>query len=1323
MSRLVRKTRLRLLGWGLVDLLLVILTGAGVGLVGLVLLECAGVSTQWQRGLVLVCLIAIVVTVILKLAHAVWGLATHHRLCRLLEARNPEYRNDLTTLDYLHSHTAEVQSLGYSSGLMQALTQEVEKLPEPAWSRMGLSLSARRWMVVGGVTGTLVIPLLWFCAPGPTLRALQGAFFPGERSALPTLMSLELPATIGVPVHHDIVIPASGETRVSLIRNEDLPAGEHLEVLVKEQAGSWQSAGVVYRSEDSADQTSKVHLRVEGEMEVLLLSGTTRSNPCRIVPVYPPAVVSSQAVVVPPEYTHHPTQTLVAPARIEAMSGSNLQLTWRINNLLTSAEAEVLSETGAQLSSSALDVSQSWTLNATLVLTRKSILRLHLTDHFAQTTYSPDLPLFAYPDAIPAVQILSPSRETVLKDDLQVPLQVLATDDVALSGGTLVYRLENETGGGEVRQRIFDSAGTIPSASTVTTSPVLDLSGANLWPGERATYWIEVTDWRGPDRPGQVGRSEVFTARFPTVEETLNEQASMRAKTTDNFNELLEDQREISRQFHEMREDLQTNQKGKQRGDENWESQKKLEQTVKHQEDVQKKIADVAQQFENSLKRLEAENDISLRTLQKFEQVQDLLDQLLSDEAKQVLKELQETLKAMEKDQLRPEEMEQTETNLAEFEKQLDSQLELLKNMWLEQEAENLKKQTEQLALLQEELKKATQELQKQRDPNSATDEADLDNGLEDLEDLEEIPKGVEEQIQELADKALQEAKAKEQQEQATQNMKEGEKPEGEKAEGEKQPGETKTDQPGQNQEGKPEEKTQENATGEKPAEQPPTGQEGQQSAEQPQNEQPQGQQPQGQQPQGQQPQGEQPQPESGNEQLPPEEKQLADRQEQLNRETESLLDELKRLEEKTAGQDNQLAKSLQDINKSKAAKSVSKKQQSALSKLQQNQLQQSCKSQSSAKKDLDQMAGALGGCCGGKDMEEQIAKMKDILERAFVLSESGEGNDVSTSRYRSMRTWPNAENMSRLGRQMGLFRQEAARLSAEFKKVAEKNPFADFTVVKRFDQAARNWSENTRVMEEAPPVIVSDRSHQALGQVNLAIQSLLDSLDQSQSQSQSGSGGGLEGYFRGLKDMLQKQKQLNQQTQSVKEQMQEGNKKERLPGPSGKQEQPGEGEKPGEQKQPGQNGDQGGASEQLKKMAEQQRNIRRQLEELEKRYKDAKGRTGSLEGVGEMMQNVEKELDENRLGDQVTDTQQKIEQRLLDAEKSMHEKGFKKKRKALQAPGEAPEAVVEKSPVPTPKEEPESLARLLRQNLEDVSPHWRERIRTYYDSLLKMNP
>ncbi|MBK7497106.1 MAG: DUF4175 family protein [Candidatus Omnitrophica bacterium] len=206
---------------------------------------------------------------------------------------------------------------------------------------------------------------------------------------------------------------------------------------------------------------------------------------------------------------------------------------------------------------------------------------------------------------------------------------------------------------------------------------------------------------------------------------------------------------------------------------------------------------------------------------------------------------------------------------------------------------------------------------------------------------------------------------------------------------------------------------------------------------------------------------------------------------------------------------------------------------------------------------------------------------------------------------------------------------------------------------------------------------------------------------------------------------MLSEQKKLNQDSKSLKEQMQEGNQNSRLPNQEGGQQQDGEGKSEGQQETPGQDGKPGqkGAGDQLQKMAEQQRNIRRQLQELEQQYKNAKGRTGSLEGAGEMMQEVEKELEQNRLNDRVTDLQMKIEQRLLDAEKSMHQKGFKKKRKALRAEGDNPEGEVAEPPESIEPGEPDALARLLRRNLEEVSPEWRERVRAYYDNLLRVTP
>lgn len=1296
MRHLIRKTRHRIVGWSLLDICAGLAGLLSATLLSLWLLNKLGVSITAMKSLVLGWLVVGVAFLVLKLRDLLKAFQSFHHLCRFIEDATPAYHNDLSTLDYLQRNMPEVHRYGFSQDLIAALKNSVEHLPEPDWPALGLTWPAHRRPALCAAGGLVLLAVL-VVADGASLRqAARQAFIEEGLPSQAGIAAIQLPLSLQVPLNQELVIPSATDSRYPLCSAGQLDGHSSVMLLIREKGRPWRSAGSLAPHEDGGSAPPQpLRLKISGEMQVSLVADGGKSNACTIHPVYPPAIENARIVVTPPAYTRREKQTYTSPARIEAMSGSMVVFSWTTNNDLAQAEAQLLSETGTLLSSLPLEC-HGKTLATTLQMVENSRLRLQLRDTFDQKTQTADLALFAYPDAIPSAQILSPSRESILGPDLRVPLQVLLRDDVAVSEAWLVHRVETEADAtsatsatsAETRQALLKAGSQIPSASTVLASPLLDLATSGLWPGDRVSYWIEVRDWRGPDRPGVIGRSETYGVRFPTVEETMDEKASMRARTADNFQDLIEDQKEISRQFKEMREDIEINRKDKMAGESQWESQKKLEETIKRQEDVQKKIADVARQFEESLKRLEEQNDISLRTLQKFEQVQDLLDQLLSEEAKQILKDLQETLKELEKNELRPEDMEKTEMNLAEFEKQLDRQLSLLQNMWLEHEAEALKEQAEKLADLQEELKKATQELQQEKDPASATPESELES---ELAETEAAPEKLEDQIDRLIEEVKKQIEEKGEPQLAEASQ--GQQPPTEAPEAEQKP-----EKSGEQSSGQTPEQASEQASAESPSE----------NGQSPEN--------------GSVPPESTPSQEGS--QFAEQEKMLADRQEQLAKETEALLDELKRLQEKANEQKSEMSPGLKQVSESREASSVGENQRSAQSSLKEGNLNKACKKQSKAKKDLDRIASGLGGCCGGQDMEQQIEQMKVVLERSFILSEESENNDREAGRYRSLPTWPNPDSMSRLGREMGFFRQEALRLSSDFKTLSEKNPFADYTVVKHFDQAARNWQENTRIMEESSPMTVSVRSHQALGLVNLAIERLLESLNQSQSQSSSSSSS-LESYFRDLKKMLSEQKKLNQDSKSLKEQMQEGNQNSRLPNQEGGQQQDGEGKSEGQQETPGQDGKPGqkGAGDQLQKMAEQQRNIRRQLQELEQQYKNAKGRTGSLEGAGEMMQEVEKELEQNRLNDRVTDLQMKIEQRLLDAEKSMHQKGFKKKRKALRAEGDNPEGEVAEPPESIEPGEPDALARLLRRNLEEVSPEWRERVRAYYDNLLRVTP
>jgi hypothetical protein len=1298
MTWLIAKTRTRLLAWGFLRLVMVLALGVGAGFVIAFALEAAGLRDGIQRGFILAWGLVFAAVFVVESYGLVRAFYSQQRLCTLIESVHPEYKNVLSTLHYLDSHPEEVETLGYSPDLAAALGKQAEALPEPKWERLGLTLSSRRGLAIGAAIGVVSFLVVAAISPKGTRDYLARVLF-GEGPAKPLgEHALLLPESIEVPIHHEVIVPSTKESVATVLRTESLPAKASLILLAREKGGHWKSLGELGGSKAGPKEASPVRFRVEGEMEVCAIADGLRSNACKILPVYPPAVERLDVAVKPPAYTRFQTLQWVSPERIEALTGSVLDLKWTSNNTLAETTLEVLSETGEVRSTRKIEPSGPKTADASLALVSNGSLRLRLVDRFGQTGASEATPFFALEDRVPALDILSPSREVVLSGDLKVPIKLLATDDVAVADVWLVHRIEAgvEGGGteqGEIRRAIYQAAqGGIPSASTVVCSPSLDLSESNLWPGDRVSYWIEASDWRGPDRPGKTGRSEIHTARFPSVDETLEERASMRAETTDRFQDLLQEQKEITRQFSEMRQDIQSNQKEKQKSGSAWENKKKLAETVKRQEEVQKKIADVAQQFEQSLQRLEEQNDVSLRTLQKFEKVQDLLDQLLSEESKQTLKELRETLRKLEENQLRPEELDKTEQNLADFERQLDRQLALLENMWLEQQIEELQKQTEEVAQRQEELRQSTEDLAKEKQPDQMAED---DGESEDAELPPDTKETLETQVEKLAEKveqAKEEAREAKAPEETKETAKEPEKP----SEQLEEQAQKKEDAPSEEEQAKADQQPEsQQAPKEEPHEDQVAKEEGLGDKEQKEKHQESSE-------EGLKEKQEESSEQTAQEEaISPEEDLLADRQEQINKDTESLLDELKRLEEKAGKQQSQLAQSLSQVNKSSAGQSASKNQKEALSKLKSGQTKQACKKQSQAKKDLDKLASGLSKCCSGKDMEEQIAKMKEILERAFLLSEEAERNDQETARYRPLPAWPNPDRMAKLGREMGLYRMEASRLSADYTKVSQKNPFADFGVVRWMDQAARNWKENTQVMEESSPMAVSFRSHQAEGYVNLSIEKLLQSINQSQSQSQSSGGGAMDNYFKSLKKMLSEQKSLNRDTQGMKEQMSQG---ERLPNQSPQEKE-------------------GGVGEQMRKMAEQQRSIRRQLEQLEKQYSQMKQRTGGLDGVGEMMQDVEKDLKSGQVNDQVTELQNKIEQRLLDAEKSLHEKGYKKKRKALRAEGEAPEGVEEEAAPLVEEQQEGDLARLLRDNLEQVSPHWRDRVRSYYDNLLRMNP
>ena len=150
---------------------------------------------------------------------------------------------------------------------------------------------------------------------------------------------------------------------------------------------------------------------------------------------------------------------------------------------------------------------------------------------------------------------------------------------------------------------------------------------------------------------------------------------------------------------------------------------------------------------------------------------------------------------------------------------------------------------------------------------------------------------------------------------------------------------------------------------------------------------------------------------------------------------------------------------------------------------------------------------------------------------------------------------------------------------------------------------------------------------------------------------------------------------------------------------------------------QPGPQGGQGSGLDGLPRLTAQQERIYRALGDVEKSLRGQRSMEGRVESIRKDMENVLARMQRNATDPLVQQGQQRILQRMLDASRSIHNRGFEKKRRsesAEQRPYSGPEWL----PVDL-GQQPDALADAMRRALAgDYPPEYRQLIRRYYETV-----
>ena len=264
-----------------------------------------------------------------------------------------------------------------------------------------------------------------------------------------------------------------------------------------------------------------------------------------------------------------------------------------------------------------------------------------------------------------------------------------------------------------------------------------DLYGLTLAPGDRIEYWFEVWDNDGVNG-SKSARSTPRVFAAPTLKELADKQdqdsEAIKSAMKDNIKEAQQLQRDLDKLRRELLDKKELN----------WQDQQKLENVLQRQKDLQQNIERSTEQLRQSQQQQQEFRQMDERLMQKQDQLQELFENVLSEEMKELYRQVQEMLEKLDKEELQ-QQMEEMKLSQEDIEKELDRSLEMFKQMEVEQAAEDIAQQLEELAKEQKELSKET-EAGKTDQEELKKKQEELNEKFEDLEEqLDELEKKNEE--------------------------------------------------------------------------------------------------------------------------------------------------------------------------------------------------------------------------------------------------------------------------------------------------------------------------------------------------------------------------------------------------------------------------------------------------------------------------------------------------------------------------------------------------------------------------------------------------
>ncbi len=378
--------------------------------------------------------------------------------------------------------------------------------------------------------------------------------------------------------------------------------------------------------------------------------------------IYPLELLSLNCLIIPPSYTSLPPSRIEFPKEISCLKGSEIRVTARSN---ISCQWSVLRESLTEGDSFAFSFKA---LGDTLISLRLTAAQGNEKVYPIKINY--------IPDENPFVRFLLPGRDMDIPETMKILLLLYGLDDFGIKEISIFA--QRKTDSGEQTKVYWQRS--VKKSDTLTF--IWDLTKWRLLPGDEINYHAVIYD-NDPYGP-KFSKSPEYKLRFPTLTEIYSQTVEKREEIKSSLSSQLRESEKVSEDIENIIANLKRERKL------SWEEKKALASTLGKKEEILSVLKKLREEVKATMEELLQSAAYDRETMEKLEELETLLAQILPQELKEAIAKLREAL-TQKKEDLAPI-LQKMKLTSDELKKQLARAIEILKRLQEEAKLKELEK-------------------------------------------------------------------------------------------------------------------------------------------------------------------------------------------------------------------------------------------------------------------------------------------------------------------------------------------------------------------------------------------------------------------------------------------------------------------------------------------------------------------------------------------------------------------------------------------------------------------------------------------------------